>query len=82
MFLRILLVMTNQLWFKNNSAIHTHTYLPKGSANEKILRVTTALGDLNDDGQGSPGIRKTVMPTAQTGAAEGVKFLIKSALIV
>lgn len=38
---------------------HTH-YLPKGSANEKILRVTTALGDLTDDGQESPGIRKTV----------------------
>lgn len=33
-------------------------------------------------GQVSLGIRKTAVPMAQTGGAEGVKFLIKSALIV
>lgn len=29
-----------------------------------------------------PGVRRTAMPTAQTGGAQGVKFLIKSELIV
>lgn len=31
LFLRILLAMTNQLWFKNNSAIHTHIFAQRFS---------------------------------------------------